>query len=770
MKRSNSSRVSALGRASLCSMALIGGILGGPQMMPIAPMAYGQSSTTGGYSLLAEDRVDEAIAVFEQLVRQNPSDLEALLGLGIAYRRAGQDERAFDVYQRAVELDPNNQVALGALGFLGEFRSTWQATGIEALTRLLQLEPSAFDARAQRAKLYYFQGRFSEALADYAIVLPQLTGRDVLRPAAEAYTYSGDYATGLSLFERYRRAGGAIEGDAAIAYAFALRSSGQLTQAIQILQQELGRTPAFNTQHIRLRGALASAYAASGQIQPALDLVQPLRGRLDSRLTLARALNTIGSFSGLDRYNQEAAALYQEVLATGPGVTPGIQREAIAVFSSLSELQPTALQLTQQLTSTLPNDVSLTLQQQVLAYQVGRLGRAEFVQQVRNTFPGLPSDSVAVRQMSQVLSRLDPPVAELLPLYRSLIAAGTTDAFLNFRVAQILSEQGQLTEARAAIATYAATPVGSQDTETVQLILADIDRQEGNLAQSGQRYQAVLSAAQSPSVRNAAAQGLATVYQNQGLFAEAIAVYDQLIRENPQDFTYQLGRTAIAYQGGFVTEAQADLALQQGLQLYAGAAPPPELITLATVLPANASRANVYQQLLTADPTNTQLQLRSLQLLAATNPRQAQLQIAQLIAQNPTALDLYFVQGEIAQQVEDYDLARQSYLIVLQQQPNRFDALLALAGLEFQQGNYEQASFIYQQALAIDAENSTAVTSLAALNAVQGRSLAAIQQLRAWQQQQLLQGTNDPQVAEQIQRIEEGLLQQRGIQPEWERF
>jgi tetratricopeptide (TPR) repeat protein len=128
------------------------------------------------------------------------------------------------------------------------------------------------------------------------------------------------------------------------------------------------------------------------------------------------------------------------------------------------------------------------------------------------------------------------------------------------------------------------------------------------------------------------------------------------------------------------------------------------------------------------------------------------------------------VQGEIAQQTGNYDLARQSYLTVLQRQPNNLDAILSLAGLEFQLQNYAEADELYQQALAMNAQSTTARTSLAALNAVQGRPLEAIAQLRNWQQTQAVGGVVDPQVANQVQQIREGLLQQRGIQPYWERF
>jgi cellulose synthase operon protein C len=734
---------------------------------------YGQSASVAqGYNLLSENRVGDAIAVFQRFVQQNPNNIEALTGLAIAYRRAGRDAEALETYQRILAIDPDNRLALSTLGLLGEFRPQWQPIGIQALTRLLQLEPDSLEARAQRAKLYYYQGLFSQSLADYAQVLPRTSDPTIVGPAAEAHTFSGDYATGLALFDRYRAAGGRISGDQAIAYAQALRESGQLETAIQVLERELGSPTGaeLSTQQVRLRGALASTYAANRQFQAALELLQPLRGRTDARLTLARALNAIGDYSQQPSYNQEAATLYREVLSTTPNLTPGVRREASFTLGNLPEQRSLALQLVNQLSQEWPEDSSLTLQQQILAYQTGQLNRTNFIQQVRSTFPNLPSDPVQVRYMGQGLSRLDPPPAELLPLYQSLVTGGATEAFLQFRIAQILVQQGRLAEAKAALATYASTPAGRRDADTAQLLLADIERREGNLAQSAQRYQSLLRSTPLPPIRTGATQGLAAVYQTLGQFREALILYDQLIAANPQNFAYPLGRAALAYQAGLITETQAMAVLNQGLQQYGATTPPQELITLVTALPPSTSRAGLYQSLLVLDPGNPQLQLRALQTLAETNPAQAEAQAAQLVMANPAVLDWYFVQGEIAQQTGNYGVARQSYLTVLQRQPNNPDALLALAGLEFQSGNYDQAGRLYQQALALDSNNAIARTSLAALNAVQGKPLAAIQQLQAWQQEQAALGISNTQVNRQVQQIQEGLLMQRGIQPPWERF
>ena len=750
-------------RAGLAIAGLVVALAGAGA--PVYAQSVGQ-----GYSQLSAGQVAGAIATFQRLVQQNPNNVEAQLGLAIAYRRAGRDADALPVYQRVIALDPSNRLALNTLGLLGEFRPEWQPIGIQALTQLLQLEPNSLEARAQRARLYYYQGLFSAALADYAAVLSGTSDPNILGPAAEAHTFSGDYAAGLALFDRYRAAGGAVRGDQAIAYAQALRESGQLPQAIQLLEQELRRSTNSDTQQIRLRGALASTYAANRQFQPALELLQPLRGRTDSRLTLARALNALGDYGQQASYNQESASLYRQVLSTTANLSPGVRREASFALGNLPEQRPAALQLVEQLAQEQPGDASLTLQRQLLAYQMGQTTQTNLVQQVRSAFPQLPGDPVQVRYLGQLLSRQTPPIVELLPLYQSLISGGATESFLYFRVAQIFAQQGRLADARQALLAYTGTPAGSRDLETTQLLLADIERREGNLAQSAQRYQGLLNTVQAGPIRAGAIQGLAAVYQTQGQLQPALALYDSLIAANPQNTAYPLGRAALAYQAGLISEAQATALLNQGAQQYGPTAAPPELTSLVTALPPAAGRAGLYQTLLASDPGNPQLQLRSLQVLAATNPAQAQAQAAALVAANPSVLDWYFVQGEIAQQTKAYDTARQSYQAVLQRQPNQQDALLALAGLEFEQGNYRQANDLYRQALAVNDQNATARTALAALNAVQGKPLAAIQQLQRWQQEQIAQGQVNPQVTRQIEQIQGGLLMQRGIQPSWERF
>jgi tetratricopeptide (TPR) repeat protein len=57
---------------------------------------------TVGYGLLAQDRIDQAIAAFERNVERFPRSANVYDSLGDAYDRAGQRERARDSYAKAV--------------------------------------------------------------------------------------------------------------------------------------------------------------------------------------------------------------------------------------------------------------------------------------------------------------------------------------------------------------------------------------------------------------------------------------------------------------------------------------------------------------------------------------------------------------------------------------------------------------------------------------------------------------------------------------------
>ena len=197
---------------------------------------------------------------------------------------------------------------------------------------------------------------------------------------------------------------------------------------------------------------------------------------------------------------------------------------------------------------------------------------------------------------------------------------------------------------------------------------------------------------------------------------------------------------------------------------------PQELLSLVGSLPPDLDREELYNQLIAVDPYYMPLQFRLIQTIALRDPAAARARIDRMLAQDPTNIGAYFVQGEIAQTQGDFTAAEQAYQSALAWQPNNADALAALGGVRFQQRDFDEAQTLYEQALLIQPENLGIRRSLAGLTTVQDRPIAALEELEQIQLQLIERGTSDPELSEQIQRMQEDFLRRRGFQPPWERF
>lgn len=721
-----------------------------------------------GYTLLEQGWVDDAIAAFRQALQRYPDSLEARLGLAIAYQRAGQDENAWNTYRQVLAQDPTNRRALEAVGLLGGYRPEWQTGGIEALTTLLNLDPNNQNARAQRALLLGYQGRYSESLSDYQIALANNPSAETILGAAQIYTYSGNYSQGLALFQRYQATGETIPNTAVTAYATALQETGNPAEAVRVLESRLRQFNRLDATAIQIRAALAIAHQANQNPEAALATLEPLRDTEGATLPLARALSTIGRESGNAQLYEEAIALYRRVLQQTSNPSPGLVTEVADVLSESPTSQAEALRLYQQLAAQQPNNLSLRVKRSVLERQLGEISSAQLQQELQAVLQS--SDGEIERgAIAQSLIRLDPPDPELLPIYQSLLQSNVDIPFLNFRVAQILIQQGNYAAAREALTAYGATSIGAQDL-AAELLLADIERREGNLEASARRYESLIARNPEDQILTASLRGLAGIRLVQNRPEEALAFYDQLLARNPNDLQTQLGRASLAYQVEQISQSEAETVLERWLAARPTTDTPPELFSLVGALPPNPQREQLYETLLAVNPDDIGVNRRLVQVLALRDPERAQARVDQVLSRNPDDINSYFLQGELAQVLGNLDVASQAYREVLNRQPENTDALSALGGIRFQQQRYTEATMLYARVLSLKPNDWETRRILAELSVAQDRPMAALQQLRRLQQERLVAGNPDSDLDDRIEQIQLDLMRRRGFQPAWERY
>lgn len=737
------------------------------QGLTVYPAMAQASAEQSGYTLLERGWIADAIREFQRAVDQQPQSVSAQLGLAIAYQRAGQDADAWQTYQRVLTLAPTNRQALAAVGELGGYRAAWQPGGIEALTTLLQLEPENIAARAQRALLLGYQGRFGESLADYDQVLAANPSPAVVLEAAQIYTYSGNYAQALPLFEQALAAGISLPAAAVTAYGQTLQEVGRAADAVALLEGQLSASP----NSIELQAALAVAYQANNQPQQALQTIAPLRDRPADTLTVARALSRIARAASDTALYQEAVAFYQQALAATPNPSQGLVTEVADVFSEDPASQPEALELYDQLLAATPDQPALQTKRQILAAALGQVTRSELTQALLSILQPLPQDAVIQQQIGQALVPLESPDVALLPIYQALLQTERPVPFLHFRVAQLHLAQENWSAARGAIAAYQATAAGRQDTAPA-LFLADLERRQGNLEASAQQYEAILSTAQSAQAAEAALLGLSGIRQSQQRLEEALLAYDQLLAITPQNPRAPLGQAYLALRLQRISPLVAESALETWLARYPEITPAvvvPELFDLVGALPPADSREALYETLLAIAPEHIGVNRRYAQLLAQRDPEAAIAYARQLTPSDPAQVDLYFVQGEVAQTVGDLSLASSAYEAILTQRPDDANALAALAGVRFQQTRFNDAEQLYTRVLELRPGDFDTRRILAELNLARDYPIQAFETFTELQAEEAAASLQPP-LEFRTQDIRLNFLRRRGFQPPWERF
>jgi Tfp pilus assembly protein PilF len=250
---------------------------------------------------------------------------------------------------------------------------------------------------------------------------------------------------------------------------------------------------------------------------------------------------------------------------------------------------------------------------------------------------------------------------------------------------------------------------------------------------------------------------------------QAVGLYDRILQQMPDNDEAQLNRAYFALQAKLISPEDADKVLTVWVQKNPDGAPS-ELYNLVGALPADEKWQGLYDRVLAQVPNNLPVQRRSLQLLAQKNPQAANQQLQTLMQANPQQPLAYFVQAEVAKTLKNLELAAQSYEMLLQMQPDRGDALMALGGVRFEQRRYQEAEGLLNRAIGLMPNDWQVQRILADLYWAQDQPNQALKVLRQVDRLQRQQGIVDPVVRQQIAQLEVNNLQRRSFQPSWERY
>ncbi len=457
-----------------------------------------------GQALLRAGRVDEGLAQLQAFVESRPDDAAGLLALALAYQTAGQIDEADASFQRAIAAAPAD------LGL-----------------------------RIQYGNFLLAQQQSERAVAAFQAVIDGLTqaGRlDAVRQVGEADPAEADLwrawiglARGLQQLGRYDEALAAAQAGEALrpdVSAFSLqigdilRAAGRDDDALAAYR----RAAAF--------GASTAPLTRQGDLY--LRLNQPDRALEAYEQALALSPNDADALLGL----AQAYAL------RGGGVDR-------ADFANAETRLRRAAQL-------LPDSVNVALALGDLYTAYGRHDDA--AAQYRQALAWQPDNGLAQDRLAGALlagGRLEEALAE--QLRRLELKPGDRGALLGLAITY--RALGRSDDAEAA---YRQLLAQTPDDPVTLIALGDLYLEQGLAGQAMPQYQRALSNAVDPLVAAQARDQLGKAYLQLGRIADALAVAEDLIRDQPA-----LARGHLLL--GSVYEAQGDnaaalAAYQRGLR------------------------------------------------------------------------------------------------------------------------------------------------------------------------------------------------------------
>ena len=248
------------------------------------------------------NRLDQAIALYRQVVDDNPRDWNTINKIGDLYAKLNKNHEACEEYAKVADFYAKD-------GFLLKAIALWK--------KINRLEPASLGPYVNLAELYAKQGLMMEAKGQYQIVVEEYIKRGKMRDAGDvlkkmAEIDPADLKVRSKLADLYKREGNTVKAiEEHVAIAEELTRKGHLAEAVQVLENGLK----IDAKNSRLRLELARVHFTQKSFDKAAKVLEEATRQAPGDAEMLARLGE--AYLGAKRI-EEAEGVYRRLLEINP--------------------------------------------------------------------------------------------------------------------------------------------------------------------------------------------------------------------------------------------------------------------------------------------------------------------------------------------------------------------------------------------------------------------------------------------------------------------
>jgi TolB-like protein/cytochrome c-type biogenesis protein CcmH/NrfG len=253
---------------------------------------------------------------------------------GKSYTRQQNVEFALQMFEHAVKLDPNFALAHAGIanvcGIIHEFREQqpkWIERGLAACNRALALEPSLAEALAARARLFYAEKKFEDAIRYAWLAIERKKDCEhSYNILGRSYFAAGRYQDAVKSYEQAVEANG-DDYNLYIPYLLSFEKLGLMDESRKVRERHspvLEKQIELVPEDVRARILLASNYAALGNSD---DAIRHLETAVALRPNDTNVLYNAACTYGILNRKAEALETVKKAIEAGYGNLEWIARD-----------------------------------------------------------------------------------------------------------------------------------------------------------------------------------------------------------------------------------------------------------------------------------------------------------------------------------------------------------------------------------------------------------------------------------------------------------